>query len=85
MTMTIVNVATLKEKLSYYLGLAKEGQEIVVTSHRHRVARILPATARDAQLTEPSRPVKDLRKVKGVKPRRSGAAVRTLLEDRRRR
>jgi prevent-host-death family protein len=83
--MTIVNVATLKEKLSYYLGLVKEGQEIVVTSHRHRVARILPASAPDAQVTEPSRPVNDLRKVKGVKPRRSVSAVRSLLEDRRRR
>ena len=27
--MTEVNVATLKEKLSYYLGLVKKGQEIV--------------------------------------------------------
>ncbi len=85
MTMNIVNVATLKEKLSYYLSLVKEGQEIVVTSHRHRVARILPASALDAQITEPSRPVNDLRKVKGVKPRRSVSAVKTLLEDRRRR
>ncbi len=83
--MTIVNVATLKEKLSYYLGLVREGQEIVVTSHRHRVARILPAAAPDAQVTEPSRPVSDLRKIKGVKPRRSLSAVRILLEDRRRR
>ena len=85
MVMTIVNVATLKEKLSYYLNLVKEGQEIVVTSHRHRVARILPVSAPDSQATAPSRPVKDLRKVRGVKPRRSVSAVRTLLEDRRRR
>ena len=83
--MTLVNVAALKEKLSYYLGLVKEGQEIVVTSHRHRVARILPASAPDARISEPSRPVKDLKKVKGVKPRRSVSAVRTLLEDRERR
>ena len=83
--MTIVNVAALKEKLSYYLGLVKEGQEIVVTSHRHRVARILPASAPDAQISEPSRPLKDLKKVKGVKPRRSVSAVRALLEDRERR
>ncbi len=83
--MTIVNVATLKEKLSYYLGLVKAGQEIVVTSHRHRVARILPASAPDIQVTEPSRPVKDLRKVKGVKFRRSLSAVKALLEDRQRR
>ena len=85
MTMTIVNVATLKEKLSYYLNLVREGQEVVVTSHRHRVARILPAEAPDARVIEPSRPVSDLRKIKGVKARRSRSAVRTLLEDRHRR
>jgi prevent-host-death family protein len=83
--MTTVNVATLKGKLSYYLGLVREGQEIVVTSHRHRVARILPPSAPDGQVTEPSRSVKELRKIKGVKSRRSVSAVRTLLEDRRRR
>ena len=83
--MTLVNVAALKEKLSYYLALVKEGQEIVVTSHRHRVARILPASAPDAQITGPSRPLKDLKKVKGVKARRSVSALQTLLEDRERR
>jgi len=83
--MTTVNVATLKEKLSYYLNLVKGGQEIVVTSHRHRVARILPASAPDSQAAQPSRPVKDLAKIRGVKPRRSLSAVKTLLEDRRRR
>jgi prevent-host-death family protein len=83
--MPIVNVATLKEKLSYYLGLVKDGQEIVVTSHRHRVARIVPTSTPDAQVRGPSRPVKDLSKIKGVRQRRSASAVRTLLDDRRRR
>ncbi len=83
--MNTVNVATLKEKLSHYLKLVKGGQEVVVTSHRHRIARILPASAPESQPAEPSRPVKDLRKLKGVKLRRSVSAVRTLLEDRRRR
>jgi antitoxin (DNA-binding transcriptional repressor) of toxin-antitoxin stability system len=85
MGMKTVNVATLKEKLSYYLGFVKRGEEVLVTSHRHRVARILPPSAPDAQLVEPSRPVKDLKKVKGVRPRRSISAVKTLLEERRRR
>lgn len=83
--MTTVNVATLKEKLSYYLNLVKGGREIVVTSHRHRVARILPASGSDFQATAPSRPVKDLAKIRGIKPRRSVSGVRTLLEDRQRR
>jgi len=83
--MTTVNVATLKEKLSYYLGLVRQGQEIVVTSHRHPIARILPPSTANAEVTEPSRAVKDLRKIRGIKPRRSISAVQKLLEDRRRR
>lgn len=83
--MTTVNVATLKEKLSYYLQLVKEGNEVVVTSHRHLVARILPVSAPDAQPGPASRPVRDLLKLKGIKARRSISAVNALLEDRRRR
>jgi antitoxin (DNA-binding transcriptional repressor) of toxin-antitoxin stability system len=83
--MNVVNVAILKEKLSYYLGLVKSGEEVIVTSHRHQVARILPVTAPTAEIVEPTRPVKDLRKLKGIKPRRSLSGVKSLLADRRRR
>jgi antitoxin (DNA-binding transcriptional repressor) of toxin-antitoxin stability system len=83
--MNVVNVAILKEKLSYYLGLVKSGEEVIVTSHRHQVARILPVTAPTAEIVEPTRPVKDLRKLKGIKPRRSLSRVKSLLADRRRR
>jgi antitoxin (DNA-binding transcriptional repressor) of toxin-antitoxin stability system len=83
--MNVVNVAILKEKLSYYLGLVKSGEEVIVTSHRHQVARILPVTAPTAEIVEPTRPVKDLRKLKGIKPRRSLSGVKSLLDDRRRR
>ena len=83
--MNIVNVAVLKEKLSYYLNLVKSGEEVVVTSHSHRVARILPVTAPSAEIVEPTRPVKDLKKIKGITPKRSLSGVKTLLDDRRRR
>ncbi len=83
--MNIVNVATLKERLSYYLNIVKSGEEVVVTSHRHQVARILPMTAPSAEIIEPTRPVKDLRKIKGVKLRRTVADVKSLMGDRRRR
>ena len=85
MTMNTVNVAMLKEKLSYYLALVKKGQEVVVTSHRHPVARILPTGAPTAPILEPNRPVKDLFKIKGVKRRRSVSAVDELISGRRRR
>ena len=85
LVMNIVNVAILKEKLSYYLNLVKSGEEVVVTSHRHRVARILPVTVPSAEIVEPTRPVKDLRKIKSIKLRRSVSGVKSLLDDRRRR
>ena len=83
--MNIVNVAILKEKLSYYLNLVKSGEEVVVTSHRHQVARILPVTAPAAEIIEPTRPVKDLRKIKGVKLRRTVSGVKSFVDDRRHR
>ena len=83
--MNIVNVAILKEKLSYYLNLVKSGEEVVVTSHRHQVARILPVTAPSAEIIEPTRPVKDLRKIRGIKLRRTVSGVKSLVYDRRRR
>lgn len=83
--MNIVNVAKLKEKLSHYLDLVKSGQEVVVTSHRHRVARIVPVAAPSAEIVKPTRPVRDLHKIKGTKLKRSAAGVNSLLADRRRR
>jgi prevent-host-death family protein len=80
--MNIVNAAILKERLSYYLNLVKSGEEVVVTSHRHPVARILPVTAPQAEIIEPSRPVKDLRKIKGIKPQRPLSGVKSLVDDR---
>ena len=85
LTMMTVNVATLKEKLSHYLGLVRRGEEVVVTSHRHPVARILPSTTPTARIIEPTRPVKDVLKVKGVRRRRSVSGVDVLIADRRRR
>lgn len=83
--MNIVSVANLKEKLSHYLGLVKKGEEVVVTSHRHQVARILPVKASAIDIIEASRPVKDLSKIKGVKLKRSTSGVGLLIADRRRR
>ena len=83
--MITVNVATLKEKLSHYLGLVKRGEEVIVTSHRHPVARLSPTSTPNAQIVEPTRPVKDVLKIKGVHRRRSSSAVDMLIADRRRR
>jgi prevent-host-death family protein len=83
--MNIVSVAILKEKLSHYLGLVKQGEEVVVTSHRHKVARIVPVVTPASRTREPSRPVAELLKLKGAKPRGPMSAVETLISDRQRR
>ncbi len=40
-----VPVKELKNRLSEYLKLAQQGEEIIVTSHRRPVARLVPYTA----------------------------------------
>ena len=40
MTIT-VNTATLKQQLSHYLGLASQGRDVLITSHKRIVARLL--------------------------------------------
>ena len=81
--MNIVNIATLKERLSHYLSLVRGGEEVIVTSHKQAVARILPVAAPDADPRKPLRPVSDLRRVKGIKTAKSVSAVEWLLEERR--
>jgi antitoxin (DNA-binding transcriptional repressor) of toxin-antitoxin stability system len=83
--METVNVATLKERLSHYLALVKNGREIIVTSHRHQVAKISPVSSPTAKVIEPVRPVKDLKKLKGTHTRNGTSVVEALLNDRHRR
>jgi prevent-host-death family protein len=86
MAMKSVSVARLKTNLSRYLAAAKNGKEIIVTSHRHPIARILPPqqTPVDAVKIIPAKkPVSSLRKIKGVKL--DVDLVADLLAERRRR
>ena len=85
MAMESVSVATLKSNLSRYLAAVKKGKEIVVTSHRHAIARIVPAeqAADDLKIIPAKKPVSSLKKIKGIKL--SFDPVEVLLEDRRRR
>jgi prevent-host-death family protein len=85
MAMQSVNVATLKNNLSRYLAAVKKGKEIVVTSHRHPIARIVPAEEQleDLEIIPARKPVSSLKKVKGIKL--DVDLVADLLADRRRR
>jgi prevent-host-death family protein len=84
--MKSVSVATLKSNLSRYLAAAKNGREIIVTSHRHPIARILPAEEPlldDLKIISAKRPVSSLKKIKGMDLQVDLLA--DLLADRRRR
>ena len=37
----LVNTATLKQRLCHYLGLVRQGKEVLITSHKRIVARLL--------------------------------------------
>lgn len=70
MAMRSVSVATLKNNLSHYLAAAKQGKEIIVTSHRHPIARIVPAetaAAEDVKIIPAKKSVSSLKRIKGVK------------------
>ncbi len=82
-----VNVATLKAKLSEYLGYAKNGSEVIVTDHKSPVARLVPfLTAQGEGLVaqEPSLPISFLIKMSdSIGERFSGFdSTEALLEDR---
>jgi prevent-host-death family protein len=83
--MKSVSVAELKSKLSRYLSEVKHGKEIVVTSHRHSIARIVPVEKQvsELEIIPAKKPVSTLKKIKGVKL--GIDLVADLLADRRRR
>jgi prevent-host-death family protein len=84
--MKTVSVAELKSRLSHYLAAVRNGKEIVVTSHRHWIARIVPmqkSTADDLKIFPAKKPVSSLKKIKGIKL--DVDLVADLLADRRRR
>ena len=84
--MKVVSVATLKSNLSRYLAAAKNGKEIVVTSHRHPIARIVPpqrGPVDDLKIIPAKKPLSSLRKIKGLNLQVDLLA--DLLADRRRR
>lgn len=65
MTIT-VNTATLKQQLSHYLGLAHQGKDVLITSHKRIVARLLGEDA-DSRLPlhEPTLPASAIADIGG--------------------
>jgi prevent-host-death family protein len=83
--MNSVSVAELKSKLSQYLTAVKKGKELIVTSHQHPIARLVPLDRSDsnAGILPATKPVSSLKKIKGLSLKFD--PVEFLLEDRRRR
>lgn len=50
--MRSVNVAELKDKLSKYIGFAKDGEEVVIRDRNLPVAKLVPFSARNADEQE---------------------------------
>lgn len=85
MAMKKVSVAKLKGGLSQYLNAVKHGDEIIVTSHRHPVARLAPLKRESSsvEIIAARLPVSSLKEIKGIKLKADPVAW--LLADRRRR
>ena len=83
--MTTVSVAVLKQKLSSYLHLVEEGQELVVTAHRRPVAHVLPAAGSGSRFSQPTRQPAVLSRLKGARLSAGHTAGSILLDERARR
>ena len=46
--MVSIGIAKLKAQLSHYLGLARAGEEVLITDRGMPVARLVPASSRDS-------------------------------------
>ncbi|MDA3924466.1 MAG: hypothetical protein PF904_07195 [Kiritimatiellae bacterium] len=83
--MTTVNTATLKQKLSHYLGLARQGKEVLITSHKQVIARLMAdeGAAGRLPLRPPSRSIEELKNIGGFGL--DTDPVKKLLQERRKR
>ncbi len=63
-----VSTATLKQQLCHYLGLARQGKEVLITSHKRIVARLLGEDGQSSArlpLREPTKPLSSLKDIGG--------------------
>ena len=62
-----VNTATLKQQLCHYLGLARQGKEVLITNHKRIVARLLGEDVFTSRLPlrEPTKPLSALKDIGG--------------------
>lgn len=79
-----VKISELKAKLSHYLASVRRGEGVVVTDRWTPIARILPYDDETEGLVieEPTAPLVDLKRIRGVQPLRRVNVVKLLRESR---
>ena len=84
MVMNRAKVAELNAHLREYLARVRAGGTVVVCDRSTPIGRIIPYDERDDGFVvhEARQPARDVRKVRGTKPRKRVAIVRILREDR---
>lgn len=82
-----VKIATLKAKLSYYLGQVRNGGELLIFDRKTPVARVVAARATGEKLviTEATKPLTDIDKMKFKPLKKKTDSTKLLREDRNRR
>jgi prevent-host-death family protein len=82
--MNRAKVSELKARLSEYLARVRAGDTVVVCDRSTPIARLVPYDERDDGFVvhEAQRPAGEVRKVRGVKPKRQVDVVRLLRADR---
>lgn len=83
MSMTTVNTATLKQQLSHYLGIVRQGKEVLITSHKRVIARLLAEDggAGRLPLISPTHPASELKEIGGFGL--NADPVKQLMQERR--
>jgi prevent-host-death family protein len=76
-------VSELKAGLSGYLAEVRNGASIVVCDRNTPIAHLVPTgSTDDLVIREPTRPIAELRRLKGVRPKGRVDVERLLREDR---
>ena len=81
MTLTKVNVATLKSQLSKYLEIVRHGEEIIITSHGEEIARIVPFENKSVQPIDWQEYLKSHKPLKTLKKPVSFAKIIRQIRD----
>ena len=82
--MKSAKVSELKARLSAYLAEVRRGETVIICDRNTPVARLVPYDEQPDgfSIEGPRRPLSDLKKVRGVKPRRPTDVLRLLEESR---